>query len=242
MDGMNCVDFSNDAAAQEASRQATLDSMNQNMEDDEVAAGDLQECFATRKLRAKVSDLVVRTEKRGLLATVIVTYTTTANIDNLGYTDPYAAADSMQVSLNAMIASGSYTLLVRSNGDELGSTTTSTAVVDTVPVYSEVVVTEVSSSSSSSGDNDDEETGIIIGSVIGGFAFLVIVVGCAYYFCFRGNGDDNLMAEKRQTSQNSSSASAKHPSTEDGRETFSNPIFAVNTEEDAAKTGGFAGL
>ena len=207
-DGVECDDFTTDDAALEAARQATLTSLNENMADDEVKPGVPEQC-ARRRLR--YSNLDVQVVKRGLATVTMVSFTTRANINNLGESDPEAVYDDMKESLNDDIESGDYTTLVKSNAEALGTSTLSTVSVTQLPTYSELVVFEVEgdSSSSSSGD-DDEETNIIIGCVIGGFFFLVIVAGAVYWFHFR-EADDNMSGAKNTSG--ASSTNSAHTAT-----------------------------
>ena len=249
MDGVDCSDFANDAAGLEASRLATLESMNENMEDDEVAPGNPDDCAARRRLR--YSNLVVSVQKRGLSESIVIVYTTTANINNLDYTDPTAAFDDIKSSLDSAISSGSYTSLVQSNGLALNSSTTSTVSVTALPMYSNITVFEViPSGGGGGGGDDDDQTGIIVGAVIGSFVGLVLIIGCVYYFFFRENND--AFIEKR--AQSTGSANSAHTTTVgtasgvkkagptlDEETAFQNPIFSEKKNGGKA-ADGYGGL
>jgi len=234
-----------DANALEAARRATTTALNPGLDDDEVGAPEADACAARR---LSFSNFQFRTVKRGLDEVVMLSYTTVANINNLGESDPEAAFDDMKESLDTSIESGAYTELVKADGEALNTTTLDAVSVTEVPTYSELVVFEVSGGGS--GDEDDDNTGAIVGGVIGGVVFLVIVVGLLYWFCFR-EADDEATTKDRTGS--SASGSTTHTATVGGSGTYKktakddpslydNPIFTKEGGSGGKAADNYGGL
>ena len=252
LDLVGCAEFIRDLIAQESCRLSTLLSLNENLEDDELLPGIVEACIADRRtLGAAVSNVRV---KRGLVRGLLVEYTTVANLDNLGISDPSVAYTSMVASLTSSISSGQYTDLVRDMATTMNTSTLETVLVTQAPEFSNYTVEEIApSSNDGSSSSKDENVGAIAGGVVAGVVFLVILIGLVYFFNIRSSATPEELYNEKAGVPSSTRASisasdiSKRGSVqgsgakemdEGGNVTFDNPIFATSPPEPTVSSSG----
>ena len=173
MDGVTCTAFENDPDAIQAARITTRDALDPAMNLEEVVY-QVSGCVVRRSIREANFDI---------LSTTAASWGVNTNINNLGYTDPQIAFDTLSSNLETSISTGDYTAGLVENGQDQGTNVLANADVSDPPAISTFTEETVSSPS----DNGGSISTGILAAIIVSCSVVLIATAFTCYFVFLRN-------------------------------------------------------